>query len=65
MKPYKNRPKIIKGDSGIKASDVVWDLMPLQQFKWLPKSIQNIEVGKFIGGKPFKVYDTEIGRIKK
>ena len=45
--------------------DDVWDLMPLQQFKWLPKSIQDVEVGKFIGGKPFKVYDTEIGKIKK
>lgn len=26
-----------------------WDLMPLQRFKWLPKKIQNIEVGKVVG----------------
>lgn len=44
--------------------DDVWDLNPLKQFKWLPKSIQEIEFGKFIGGRPFKVYDDQIGKIK-
>lgn len=45
--------------------DDVFDLNPLQQFKWLPKSIQNIEFGKFIGGKPFHVLDKEIGKVKE
>lgn len=40
-----------------------WDLMPLQQFKWLPKKIQNIEVGKLVGAKPFTVVDDQIGKV--
>lgn len=40
-----------------------WDLMPLQRFKWLPKKIQNIEVGKLVGAKPFTVVDDQIGKV--
>lgn len=42
-----------------------WDLMPLQRFKWLPKKIQNVEVGKLVGAKPFTVLDDQIGKIPK
>ena len=37
--------------------------MPLQQFNWLPKKIQNIEVGKIVGAKPFTVVDDQIGKV--
>lgn len=40
-----------------------WDLMPLQLHKWLPKKIQNIEVGKVVGAKPFTVVDDQIGKV--
>ena len=44
--------------------DDEWDLNPLKRINWLPEKIRNFEAGKLIGAKPFRVIDTEIGKIK-
>jgi hypothetical protein len=33
----------------------VWDLHPMEGFKFLPKSIRSLEAGKLTGGKPFQL----------
>lgn len=50
-------------DEGNFIIDDLFDLQPLLKYKWLPKNIREIEAGRFIGGKPFRVHDTNIGKV--
>lgn len=36
-----------------------WDLQPLQEIKWLPNKIRNLEIVKLLGGKPFTWVDKQ------
>lgn len=51
-------------DMGFAKSNADKALIGLSAYP-VPKGIRNFEAGKLIGGKPFRVYDTEIGKIKK